>query len=134
MEKAYTTTVFYLAQAYGAIANSAKAAMYCHYTMARQLISRKEFSHKDWTTNALRLSGFYLREMDYASAMYFIEAARQMVPREGEEGKEAVASLHLSEARYHRIILCHSVEAIQPEEGADPIPAPTPDRTAIATR
>eukprot|EP00760_Papus_ankaliazontas_P033991 PhM_4_TR6830/c0_g1_i1/m.79800 len=135
VEKAYTTTVFYLAQAYGAQANTPKASMYCHYTLARQLISRKEFSHKDWATNALHLSGFYMGEDDFASAMYFVDAAKIMAPTEERPGasskdeiNELAANVHMALGRFYRYVLRRSVEELEGHNVG-----PTPDRAKIAS-
>eukprot|EP00759_Apiculatamorpha_spiralis_P023636 PhF_6_TR27209/c0_g1_i1/m.40023 len=131
LEKGYTTTVFYLAQAYGSESNTVKAAMYCHYTLARQLISRKEFSHKDWAKNALHISGFYMGEDDFSSAVYFIEASEQFIPTNNEEDrKEVTASIQLAKGRYYRYLLKRSADRLG--DNAE-MTGPLPDRAQIAT-
>ena len=82
MDDLGTQTIFFLAQAYGAQSNIEESSKYCHQTMIRQLLGKKEFSRKEWATNAVHLSGFYNTIGAYGVAMHCLLAARAMMPTE----------------------------------------------------
>jgi hypothetical protein len=82
MERLMTQTVFYLAQAYGALGDARTASRYVHETMVRQMRSKVEFSTKDWATNAIHLAGFYAGESRFSCAFHCLAAARMVMPTE----------------------------------------------------
>lgn len=80
MDGAYTSTLFYLAQAHTSLGESALASRYCHLTMYHQLLCKQELNKKDWATNALQLSGYYSSHFDYGRAYHTLLAAHAIMP------------------------------------------------------
>eukprot|EP00930_Biecheleria_cincta_P004222 TRINITY_DN105120_c0_g1_i1.p1 TRINITY_DN105120_c0_g1~~TRINITY_DN105120_c0_g1_i1.p1 ORF type:complete len:712 (+),score=147.81 TRINITY_DN105120_c0_g1_i1:31-2136(+) len=92
-ENNYTLTMFYLAQAYGALQKPALSARFCAETMSRQLesnsagqrtqeISEKDpFDCKDWVRNCCALSDFFVNECMFWTAEYLLYAAMVMCER-----------------------------------------------------
>jgi len=95
-ENNYTMTMFYLAQAYGALQKPALSARFCAETMSRQLESnslglrsreiteRDPFDAKDWIRNCCALSDFFINEGMFWTAEYLLHSALVMCERGGE--------------------------------------------------
>lgn len=63
-EKAYTHTLYYLAQVYQHLDMIEKAAQYCHTTLKRQL-EYCGYYPVEWARNAATLSQYYLSKVLY---------------------------------------------------------------------
>lgn len=61
-EKAYTHTLYYLAQVYQHLEMIEKAAQYCHTTLKRQL-EYCGYYPVEWALNAATLSQYYLSKV-----------------------------------------------------------------------
>ncbi|CAE7228269.1 KIFBP [Symbiodinium sp. CCMP2592] len=95
-ENNYTMTMFYLAQAYGALQKPALSARFCAETMSRQLESnslglrsreiteRDPFDAKDWIRNCCALSDFFINDGMFWTAEYLLHSALVMCERGGE--------------------------------------------------
>lgn len=81
LNRLMTNTVFYLAQAYGAVGDVKGSSKYVHLTMVRQMRSKVEFNRKDWATNAIHLAGFYAGEGLFDCACHCLSAARVVMPQ-----------------------------------------------------
>jgi hypothetical protein len=100
MHHCETNTCYYLAQAFAATGNTREASKYCHQTMIHQLQNKKEFSKRDWATNALQLSSFYVSERDYAKALHCLKAADLIMPKE-KPSEENVGMVAWAFGKYH---------------------------------
>ena len=80
MDDLGTQNIFYLAQAYGALGHADNSSKYCHLTMVRQMLGKKEFSRKEWATNAVHLSGYYNTLNAYGMSLHCLQAARAVMP------------------------------------------------------
>jgi len=92
-EDNYTLTMFYLAQAYGALQKPGLSARFCAETMSRQLehntagtrskevAERDPFDCKDWVRNCCSLSDFFVNECMFWTAEYLMHAAIVMCDR-----------------------------------------------------
>ena len=135
MHHCETSTCYYLAQAYAATHNVRESSKYCHRTMINQLLNKKEFSKRDWATNALQLSSFYLSERDYEKALHCLRAAEFVMPKDkpSEEnvGMVAWAFGKFSIARLKNYA-SHPAEEILPDPARkdawwQPFPVPVVD-------
>eukprot|EP01006_Ploeotia_vitrea_P029291 TRINITY_DN61862_c0_g1_i1.p2 TRINITY_DN61862_c0_g1~~TRINITY_DN61862_c0_g1_i1.p2 ORF type:complete len:596 (-),score=73.72 TRINITY_DN61862_c0_g1_i1:2558-4321(-) len=99
LENLYTSTAFYLAQVYGQRKETKRASLYVHKTLQIQLLSKKEFDKMEWTSNALRLSGFYLAADDFAQSSHCLHAARKVLPLNEDDQLEA--NIKLAWAKYY---------------------------------
>lgn len=99
MDSLYTSTLFFLAQAYTQ-SDALTASKYAHLTMVHQLQTRSEFSKKSWAENALHLSGFYAGQYQYGKALHCLEAGRYMMPRIPDD-EETTGRVEWAYGRYH---------------------------------
>ncbi|KAH7973042.1 hypothetical protein HPB52_020766 [Rhipicephalus sanguineus] len=65
-ELANAHTLYYLAQVYENLGENAKAAMYCHSTLKKEL-TLENFDSIDWSINAATLSQFFIARGDFAA-------------------------------------------------------------------
>lgn len=89
----YTLTMFYLAQAYGALRKPGLSARFCAETMSQQLdhntsgtrpreaLERDPFDCKDWVRNCCALSDFFINECMFWTAEYLLQSAAIMCER-----------------------------------------------------
>lgn len=122
MEQIFTSTLYYLAQVFGFKSDVRNSSKYCHLTLARQLISRKEFDRKSWATNALHLSGFYSGELQYHLAYHCLEAGRAMMPTE-PANEETLGLVAWSFGKFHKSRL--RTAAQQLDDGQTSLAPPT---------
>jgi len=92
-EEKYTLTMFYLAQAYGALNKPTLSARFCAKTMSQQLehntsgrrpkemVEKDPFDCKDWVRNCCSLSDFFAGECMFWTAEYLLHAAKVMCER-----------------------------------------------------
>eukprot|EP00931_Biecheleriopsis_adriatica_P104369 TRINITY_DN79050_c0_g1_i1.p1 TRINITY_DN79050_c0_g1~~TRINITY_DN79050_c0_g1_i1.p1 ORF type:complete len:702 (+),score=166.97 TRINITY_DN79050_c0_g1_i1:48-2153(+) len=92
-ENNYTMTMFYLAQAYGALQKPALSARFCAETMSRQLESnsvgsrsrevkeRDPFDCRDWIRNCCALSDFFVNECMFWTSEYLLHSALVLCER-----------------------------------------------------
>lgn len=89
----FTLTMFYLAQAYGALQKPALSARFCAETMSRQLeyntpgrrpteLTEKDpFDCKDWVRNCCSLSDYFINEGMFWTAEYLLHSGLAMLNR-----------------------------------------------------
>lgn len=89
----YTLTMFYLAQAYGALQKPGLSARFCAETMSQQLdhnttgerkpdVKEKDpFDCKDWVRNCLSLSDFFVNEAMFWTAEYLLHSGSILCER-----------------------------------------------------
>lgn len=80
LEKAYTATLFYLAQVYSAKGDRLKSAKYCHTTLKRQL-EMKEFDAIEWALNSATLSQYLIEKNAYKEARSHLAAAQVVLEK-----------------------------------------------------
>ncbi|XP_057656397.1 KIF-binding protein-like [Diorhabda carinulata] len=73
-EKIHTLTLYYLAQAYGALKDALRSAVYCHVTLKRQL-EMCEYDPIDWALNAATLSQFFMEKNCFKQARHHLAAS-----------------------------------------------------------
>lgn len=95
-ENNYTMTMFYLAQAYGALQKPALSARFCAETMSRQLESntpgqrspeireRDPFDPKEWIRNCCAISDFFVNEGMFWTAEYLLHSGLVLCDRSME--------------------------------------------------
>ncbi|CAK8998388.1 unnamed protein product [Durusdinium trenchii] len=95
-ENNYTMTMFFLAQAYGALQKPNLSARFCCETMSRQLESntsgqrspeikeRDPFDPKDWIRNCCAMSDFFVNEGMFWTAEYLLHSGLVMCERSQE--------------------------------------------------
>ncbi|XP_022081871.1 KIF1-binding protein homolog [Acanthaster planci] len=76
-EKAYTHTLYYLAQVYGNLGDSKKSASHCHETLKRQL-ETNQYEAMDWALNCATLSQYYITQDDYTQARHCLASATRI--------------------------------------------------------
>ncbi|CEM31394.1 unnamed protein product [Vitrella brassicaformis CCMP3155] len=108
LEKEYTLTLFYLAQAYGGMGEGRLSAEYCAMTLERQLANKSSFTDdefmqppgrerggdeeddkvkanrfdvKDWVRNACQLSDYFVNEVLMWTSEYLLHAAAVVAQR-----------------------------------------------------
>lgn len=74
LEKAYTLTLYYLAQIFGALKDALKSSVYCHITLQRQL-QMKDYDPIDWALNAATLSQFFMERNGFKQARHHLAAS-----------------------------------------------------------
>eukprot|EP01083_Nonionella_stella_P029121 80246_1 len=93
LEELHTLTLFYMAQAYSQIGDSAKAASYCHRTLERQ-VSSGEFDSQEWSNNCLRLTDYYMLHGNFRQVWHCLQAAKKMAKSgDDEDSKQLRASI-----------------------------------------
>uniref|UniRef100_A0A4X2LDS9 KIF-binding protein n=1 Tax=Vombatus ursinus TaxID=29139 RepID=A0A4X2LDS9_VOMUR len=73
-EKAYTHTLYYLAQVYQHLEMIEKAAQYCHTTLKRQL-EYSGYHPVEWAINAATLSQYYINKQCFMESRHCLSAA-----------------------------------------------------------
>eukprot|EP00794_Sanderia_malayensis_P013830 gene13830-15275_t len=76
-EKQHTLTLYYLAQAYSNLGESAKAARYCHITLLRQK-ETSQYEPADWALNCATMSQYYLTKDMYTFSRYCLACASEV--------------------------------------------------------
>ncbi|NXW32209.1 KBP protein, partial [Phaetusa simplex] len=82
-EKAYTHTLYYLAQVYQHLEMIEKAAQYCHTTLKRQL-EYCGYNPVEWALNAATLSQYYLSKQCFMEARHCLAAASVIFSQAGQ--------------------------------------------------
>eukprot|EP01063_Lacrimia_lanifica_P013255 TRINITY_DN19888_c0_g1_i1.p1 TRINITY_DN19888_c0_g1~~TRINITY_DN19888_c0_g1_i1.p1 ORF type:complete len:629 (+),score=306.66 TRINITY_DN19888_c0_g1_i1:51-1937(+) len=132
VETAYTSTLFYNAQVYGDAKKADQASKYCHLTMQRQLVSKKEFDRMEWAINALGLCSFYLQSNDYGASLHCIQAAEKVMEtanqaEDAEKYGQTMANIHQAHAKWALYLLKYYSDEIEglPEDADEPTPPTT---------
>ncbi|XP_077522102.1 KIF-binding protein [Amblyomma americanum] len=99
-ELAHAHTLYYLAQVYESLGENAKAAMYCHSTLKKEL-TLEEFDSIDWAINAATLSQFFIARGDFEAGRHLLACsthilseyekkldAEKLTPEEKEDEEE----------------------------------------------
>lgn len=133
-ELAHTHTLYYLAQVYESLGENAKAAMYCHSTLKKEL-ALEQFDSIDWAINAATLSQFFIARGDFNAGRHLLACSRHVLDRyakkldsekltpEEKEGKEESLKRRSADvarcwAKYGLFLLIASRErATDPAEG-----------------
>lgn len=91
--KAYTMTIYYLAQAYQQTGDYADSARYCHMTLKQQhrWLGTGELAvdHVEWALNSATLSQYFSANEQYNVARHLIACARHVWKQTTEEAKAA---------------------------------------------
>lgn len=74
MEKAYTLTLYYLAQVFGSLKENLKSGIYCHITLRRQL-QYSDYEPIDWALNSASLSQFFAEQKGFTQSRHHLAAA-----------------------------------------------------------
>ncbi|XP_050668665.1 KIF-binding protein-like [Leptidea sinapis] len=74
LEKAYTLTLYYMAQVFGALKQNLKSALYCHVTLKRQL-QYDDYEPIDWALNSATLSQFFAEQNGFYQSRHHLAAA-----------------------------------------------------------
>lgn len=74
LEKAYTLTLYYLAQVYGSLKENLKSAIYCHVTLRRQL-QYSDYEPIEWSLNSATLSQFFAEQNGFFQSRHHLAAA-----------------------------------------------------------
>lgn len=89
VEKVHTTTLFYLAQIYERLGDSAKSANCCYRTLKKQ-IALNHFKTMEWCINLATLAEYFSGINRYAVASHMLRAARYMM-----DNREEIAGVKL---------------------------------------
>uniref|UniRef100_A0A7S1QZ76 KIF-binding protein n=1 Tax=Neobodo designis TaxID=312471 RepID=A0A7S1QZ76_NEODS len=116
LESMMTSTVYFLAQAYGAAGDGVKSARYVHDTMVRQLQTEVEFSKQSWATNAVHLAAYYAGEQHFGYALHCLECAEVVMPSE-PASEETVGVVAWGFGKFWKTILREG--ARRKEEGCE---------------
>lgn len=84
LEKAYTLTLYYLAQVFGSLKENLKSAIYCHVTLRRQL-QYSDFEPIDWALNSATLSQFFAEQNGFFQSRHHLAAASTILERYEEK-------------------------------------------------
>ncbi|KAG6449393.1 hypothetical protein O3G_MSEX006012 [Manduca sexta] len=84
LEKAYTLTMYYLAQVFGALKENLKSAIYCHITLRRQL-QYIDYEPIDWALNSATLSQFFAEQNGFYQSRHHLAAASTILERYEEK-------------------------------------------------
>ncbi|KAL4715325.1 hypothetical protein ACJJTC_004777 [Scirpophaga incertulas] len=74
LEKAYTLTLYYLAQVFGSLKANLKSAIYCHVTLRRQL-QYSDYESIDWALNSATLSQFFAEKNGFYQSRHHLAAS-----------------------------------------------------------
>lgn len=77
-ELANAHTLYYLAQVYENLGENAKAAMYCHSTLKKEL-TLENFDSIDWSINAATLSQFFIARGDFAAGRHLLACSSHVL-------------------------------------------------------
>lgn len=73
-EKMHTLTLYYLAQIFGTLKDALKSAVYCHWTLQRQL-EFNDYEPIDWALNSATLSQFFMEKNGFKQARHHLAAS-----------------------------------------------------------
>jgi hypothetical protein len=99
LEKNYTMTIFYYAQAFTKLEFKKKAIKYCSLTLKRQIESNG-IDVKDIIMNCNNLADFYMENQYFAQAEYVLLAALEILSKNEKEDEEYRASVQLHLGKY----------------------------------
>ncbi|OWR40798.1 hypothetical protein KGM_207665 [Danaus plexippus plexippus] len=74
LEKAYTLTLYYMAQIYGSLKENLKSAIYCHVTLRRQL-QYSDYEPIEWSLNSAALSQYFAEQNGFFQSRHHLAAA-----------------------------------------------------------
>ncbi|KAI5642723.1 KIF1-binding protein [Phthorimaea operculella] len=105
LEKAYTLTLYYLAQVFGCLKENLKSAIYCHVTLRRQL-QYSDYEPIDWALNSATLSQYFAEQSGFFQSRHHLAAASTILEQYEEtlrsEQSESEAYLAKVETFKHR--------------------------------
>jgi len=107
MEKSYTLTLFYMAQAYAKISMKFKAAQYCGWTLKRQY-ETNDYEMKDWAVNCLGLAEFYNANLEFAQSKYLLMAGLSIIPEDSK--KKLHATFYMALGQHLLEYLSYAIE------------------------
>lgn len=84
LEKAYTLTLYYLAQIYGSLKEDLKSAIYCHVTLRRQL-QYNDYEPIDWALNSAALSQYFAEQNGFFQSRHHLAAASTILEQYEEK-------------------------------------------------
>lgn len=79
LEKNHALTLFYLAQVFGKLGNLGKSAIYCHYTLKKQL-QINDFDPIDWALNSATLSQYFCTNNRYTEVYNYLKPIFYLKP------------------------------------------------------
>lgn len=124
VEKAFTQTVYYLAQVLEKRGESGPAAKYCTQTLVRQYESA-DYDPMDWSLNAATLSQYYACHNNFVTARQLLAAAQVQLDKIQQEGDELLdkrrADLHRIFVKYCMMLMDNEEQQENPEHDSDPI-------------
>lgn len=91
LEKAYTLTLYYLAQVFGTLKENLKSAIYCHVTLRRQL-QYNDFEPIDWALNSATLSQFFAEQNGFFQSRHHLAAATKILEHYESSLQETVSN------------------------------------------
>lgn len=80
LEKAFTLTLYYLAQVYGSLNKNLKSAVYCHITLRRQL-ELKDYDSIDWALNSATLAQVFAERDGFLQSRHHLAAASTLLEK-----------------------------------------------------
>ncbi|XP_059055476.1 KIF-binding protein-like [Achroia grisella] len=86
LEKAYTLTLYYLAQVFGSLKENLKSAIYCHVTLRRQL-QYSDYEPIDWSLSSATLSQVFAEQNGFFQSRHHLAAASIILEKYEEELK-----------------------------------------------
>ncbi|OCT70066.1 KIF-binding protein [Xenopus laevis] len=107
-ERAYTHTLYYLAQVYKHLKQEEKAAQYCHTTLQRQL-EYDSYNPLEWAINAATLSQYYVTKQCYMESRHCLAAANVIFSK--AEQIPSVEAAKENEAEQERLDLLRQKKA-----------------------
>ena len=99
LERNYTLTIFYIAQAYQRLNFKNKAASYCSITLKRQ-IDLNEYVLKDAVVNCINLADYYVENLHFSQTEYILLSALSLLPEDLKQKKRLRASVQMQLGRY----------------------------------
>ncbi|XP_063360009.1 KIF-binding protein-like [Cydia amplana] len=91
LEKAYTLTLYYLAQVYGILKENLKSGVYCHSTLRRQL-QYSDYEPIDWALNSATLSQFFAEQNGFYQSRHHLAAASTILEKYEEKMMESASN------------------------------------------
>lgn len=98
MEKAYTLSLYYLAQVFGSLKQNLKSGIYCHVTLRRQL-QYSVYEPIDWALNSASLSQFFAEQKGFMQSRHHLAAASTIL----DEYEEKLLAENEDEAHLARM-------------------------------
>ncbi|KOB64148.1 KIF1-binding protein-like protein [Operophtera brumata] len=87
LEKAYTVTLFHLAQVYSSLKETLKSAIYCHISLRRQL-QHQDYEPVKWAMNSAALSEVFAKLNGFFQSRYHLAAASTILKQYGDTLEE----------------------------------------------